>query len=152
MKFALLEKAKIAIGFAPKPDSEPARKPNAVLIVDDNPNTAAIISTAALAFGLRPIIATSGESAVTLIRNNGPISLALIDVVLSGISGQSSINGWQVRQEVEARKPATRICMMSAYPKSFESMPPGKPITCYLKGEYSYAEIFRKLCPKPETT
>jgi CheY-like chemotaxis protein len=70
--------------------SMPWRKPAAVLIVEDNPATAALMQHGAEAAGLLVVVAATAEEAVGILRNNGKRFVhAVIDVGLPHGDGWS---------------------------------------------------------------
>ena len=88
-----------------------------IVVVDDHPLfRQGVVDTISLEPDFVVIgEATSGEEALTLIRNLNP-SVAIVDVNLPGINGQ------QVTQQVVNEKLPTRIMLLTAYDDSEQKL------------------------------
>jgi two-component system, cell cycle sensor histidine kinase and response regulator CckA len=58
-----------------------------ILVVDDEPEVRKLVGAMVGNFGYEVLTADSGEHALTLYRNHGPIDLLITDVVAPGMSG-----------------------------------------------------------------
>ena len=58
-----------------------------ILVVDDEPEVRKLVGAMVGNFGYAVLTADSGEHALTLYRNNGPIDLLITDVIAPGMSG-----------------------------------------------------------------
>jgi PAS domain S-box-containing protein len=58
-----------------------------VMIVDDNPVNRMMLSAQILNWGMLPVSCTSGEEALLYLRRNTHFDLALIDIMMPGMSG-----------------------------------------------------------------
>lgn len=58
-----------------------------ILVVDDEPDVRKLVGAMVGNFGYEVLTADSGEHALTLYRNHGPIDLLITDVVAPGMSG-----------------------------------------------------------------
>src|SRR5690242_6527841 len=58
-----------------------------ILVVDDEPDVRKLVGAMVGNFGYEVLTADSGEHALTLYRNHGPIELLITDVVAPGMSG-----------------------------------------------------------------
>jgi CheY-like chemotaxis protein len=119
--------------------SMPWRKPAAVLIVEDNPATAALMQHGAEAAGLLVVVAATAEEAVGILRNNGKRFVhAVIDV------GLPHGDGWSLYDAIRAEWPALPICMASAAAEKLARLPYGKRVSVYLKS-HNYTGLFREI-------
>ena len=78
-----------------------------VLIVEDDPDTLVILRINLTAAGIEPVLAGDGRTAIARIEAERPDAV-LLDVLLPGI------DGWQVLEELHAKKNATPVVMCSA--------------------------------------
>lgn len=58
-----------------------------ILVVDDEPEVRKLVGAMVGIFGCEVLTADSGEHALTLYKNHGPIDLLITDVVAPGMSG-----------------------------------------------------------------
>jgi CheY-like chemotaxis protein len=58
-----------------------------ILVVDDEPEVRKLVGAMVSNFGYTVLTADSGEHALTLYKNNGPIELLITDVIAPGMSG-----------------------------------------------------------------
>src|SRR3954449_3341150 len=64
-----------------------ATEKRTILVVDDEPEIRKLVGAMVGTFGCNVLTADSGEHALTLYRNNGPIELLITDVIAPGMSG-----------------------------------------------------------------
>lgn len=67
-------------------NAQPAVSPKIILIVDDNPTNLGVLFDYLKELGYRVLVHTSGESAITAIRQMPP-DIVLLDVMMPGIDG-----------------------------------------------------------------
>jgi len=58
-----------------------------ILVVDDEPEIRKLVGAMVSNFGYTVLTADSGEHALTLYKNNGPLELLITDVIAPGMSG-----------------------------------------------------------------
>lgn len=58
-----------------------------ILVVDDEPEVRKLVGAMVSNFGYSVLTADSGEHALTLYKNHGPIELLITDVIAPGMSG-----------------------------------------------------------------
>src|SRR3954463_9594097 len=58
-----------------------------ILVVDDEPEVRKLVGAMVSNFGYTVLTADSGEHALTVYKNNGPIELLITDVIAPGMSG-----------------------------------------------------------------
>jgi CheY-like chemotaxis protein/nitrogen-specific signal transduction histidine kinase len=97
----------------PVRESEPVRAGDAqtILVVDDDPALRGAIRRILGAQGYHVLEAADGAEAARLASHHqGPIALALCDLVMPGVGGR------EAAERVRAAKPGTRIVFTSGYP------------------------------------
>jgi CheY-like chemotaxis protein len=80
-----------------------------ILVVDDEPEIRKLVGAMVGQFGYNVLTADSGEHALTLYRNHGPIELLITDVVAPGMSGP------MLADKLAAQQPGLRVLFISGY-------------------------------------
>jgi two-component system cell cycle sensor histidine kinase/response regulator CckA len=80
-----------------------------ILVVDDEPEIRKLVGAMVGQFGYSVLTADSGEHALTLYRNHGPIELLITDVVAPGMSGP------MLADKLSAQQPGLRVLFISGY-------------------------------------
>ena len=80
-----------------------------ILVVDDEPEIRKLVGAMVGQFGYNVLTADSGEHALTLYRNHGPIELLITDVVAPGMSGP------MLADKLIAQQPGLRVLFISGY-------------------------------------
>jgi CheY-like chemotaxis protein len=80
-----------------------------ILVVDDEPEIRKLVGAMVGQFGYNVLTADSGEHALTLYRNHGPIELLITDVVAPGMSGP------MLADKLTALQPGLRVLFISGY-------------------------------------
>jgi CheY-like chemotaxis protein len=80
-----------------------------ILVVDDEPEIRKLVGAMVGQFGYNVLTADSGEHALTLYRNHGPIELLITDVVAPGMSGP------MLADKLSAQQPGLRVLFISGY-------------------------------------
>ena len=80
-----------------------------ILVVDDEPEIRKLVGAMVGQFGYSVLTADSGEHALTLYRNHGPIELLITDVVAPGMSGP------MLADKLTAQQPGLRVLFISGY-------------------------------------
>ena len=80
-----------------------------ILVVDDEPEIRKLVGAMVSQFGYNVLTADSGEHALTLYRNHGPIELLITDVVAPGMSGP------MLADKLSAKQPGLRVLFISGY-------------------------------------
>jgi CheY-like chemotaxis protein len=80
-----------------------------ILVVDDEPEIRKLVGAMVGQFGYNALTADSGEHALTLYRNHGPIELLITDVVAPGMSGP------MLADKLTALQPGLRVLFISGY-------------------------------------
>jgi CheY-like chemotaxis protein len=80
-----------------------------VLVVDDEPEIRKLVGAMVGQFGYTVLTADSGEHALTLYRNHGPIELLITDVVAPGMSGP------MLADKLSTQQPGLRVLFISGY-------------------------------------
>ncbi|MGE4219830.1 MAG: PAS domain-containing protein [Alphaproteobacteria bacterium] len=83
-----------------------------VLIVEDNLDVRMTVTLTLRGLGYRILQAGSGAEALEVLERNAPVHLMITDVVMPG-----GMNGPQLAEQVRTRWPATKLLMMSGYPR-----------------------------------
>jgi CheY-like chemotaxis protein len=83
-----------------------------ILVVDDEPEIRKLVGAMVGQFGYNVLTADSGEHALTLYRNHGPIELLITDVVAPGMSGP------MLADKLAAQQPGLRVLFISGYDNS----------------------------------
>lgn len=78
-----------------------------VLIVEDDPDLLVVLRVNLASAGIEPILAGDGRTAISRIEAERPDAV-LLDVMLPGI------DGWQVLEELHARRNAVPVVVCSA--------------------------------------
>ena len=91
----------------PSPDTAPS-----ILIVEDDPNTAALVATYVEKEGFQALIAGDGEQGLGMALSQGP-SLVVLDVMLP------KMDGWQVCRKLR-EKSDVPILMLTAREEEFD--------------------------------
>ncbi len=79
------------------------------MVVDDEPEIRKLVGAMVGQFGYNVLTADSGEHALTLYRNHGPIELLITDVVAPGMSGP------MLADKLTALQPGLRVLFISGY-------------------------------------
>jgi len=80
-----------------------------ILVVDDEPEIRKLVGAMVGQFGYNVLTADSGEHALTLYRNHGPIELLITDVVAPGMSGP------MLADKLVEQQPGLRVLFISGY-------------------------------------
>ncbi|MBA3847798.1 MAG: response regulator [Planctomycetes bacterium] len=81
-----------------------------VLLVEDDPQIAAVIAETLSAHGYRILVASTGEEALAVFRTHpGDIGIVVSDIDMPGISG------YELAQRLTALHPGTRIVLISGH-------------------------------------
>ena len=80
-----------------------------ILVVDDEPEIRKLVGAMVGQAGYNVLTADSGEHALTLYRNHGPIELLITDVVAPGMSGP------MLADKLTAQQPGLRVLFISGY-------------------------------------
>ncbi len=86
-----------------------AENKKTVLVVDDEPEIRKLVGAMVGQFGYNVLTADSGEHALTLYKNHGPIELLITDVVAPGMSGP------MLADKLTAQQPGLRVLFISGY-------------------------------------
>lgn len=80
-----------------------------ILVVDDEPEIRKLVGAMVGQFGYNVLTADSGEHALTLYKNHGPLELLITDVVAPGMSGP------MLADKLTALQPGLRVLFISGY-------------------------------------
>ncbi len=80
-----------------------------IMVVDDEPEIRKLVGAMVGQFGYNVLTADSGEHALTLYKNHGPIELLITDVVAPGMSGP------MLADKLTALQPGLRVLFISGY-------------------------------------
>jgi two-component system cell cycle sensor histidine kinase/response regulator CckA len=80
-----------------------------ILIVDDEPEIRKLVGAMVGQFGYTVLTADSGEHALTLYKNQGPIDLLITDVVAPGMSGP------MLADRLTEKQPGLKVLYISGY-------------------------------------
>jgi PAS domain S-box-containing protein len=94
--------------FATGP-TEPGSATRSVLVVEDEAPVRQLVTNALRRAGYRVLIAEDANSAMTLLREQGPVDLLLTDVIMPGR------NGRELAREAQAHQPGLPVLFMSGY-------------------------------------
>jgi PAS domain S-box-containing protein len=97
--------AEAGAGTAPRP----SRGAETVLVVEDDAPIRALVVRSLAAAGYRVLDAGSGDEALATARTAAVPDLLVTDVILPGR------NGWELAEELAARRPGLRVLFMSGY-------------------------------------
>ena len=99
----------------------PAAPPQsaAILLVDDDPDTQAVVRAYAADLGLSILVAESGQEALALLATGGSVDVVVSDVTLPGLSGPALFD------EVQTRFPDVRGLFVSGNPEASTSAQAG---------------------------
>ena len=104
----------------------PSANLSTIVVVDDEPAALEFCRYALIRAGYNVYAASSGEEALMYFRpNRSPVDLALVDVVMPGMSGVELV------QRLEKLNPNTRIVLMSGYSPLEVQRILGKDTACY---------------------
>lgn len=117
------------------------RKRRAVLVVDDDPATLALIRHSAENAGFKVLAATSAEEAMEILHRGEKFNAILTDVMLPGTTG------WTLRRKILDQWPEANIIVMSGAQESFGYMPRGDVIACMVKPT-TFTQFFNDLQEK----
>src|SRR5579883_1968891 len=80
-----------------------------ILVVDDEPEIRKLVGAMVSGSGFTVLTADSGEHALTLYKNNGPIDLLITDVIAPGMSGP------MLADKLTAVQPDLKVLYISGY-------------------------------------
>jgi CheY-like chemotaxis protein len=80
-----------------------------ILVVDDEPEIRKLVGAMVRQFGYEALTADSGEHALTLFKNHGPLELLIADVVAPGMSGP------MLADKLTALQPGLKVLYISGY-------------------------------------
>jgi CheY-like chemotaxis protein len=100
---------------APAPEPEDAS--GRVLVVEDDPDLAALASDLVQSFGYSVALAHRAQAALELIQSGEPIDLLFSDVIMPG-----GMNGVELAEEVHRRYPDLPILLTSGYSEAVENL------------------------------
>ncbi|MBZ5582362.1 MAG: response regulator [Acidobacteriia bacterium] len=80
-----------------------------IMVVDDEPEIRKLVGAMVGQFGYNVLTADSGEHALTLYKNHGPIELLITDVVAPGMSGP------MLADKLTTMQPGLRVLFISGY-------------------------------------
>ncbi len=80
-----------------------------VLVVDDEPEIRKLVAAMVGQLGSEALTANSGERALTLHRNQGPVALLITDVVAPGMSGP------MLADKLATVQPGLKVLFISGY-------------------------------------
>src|ERR1051325_9316377 len=86
-----------------------ANEKRTILVVDDEPEIRKLVGAMVGSFGYNVLTADSGEHAMTLYKNNGPIELLITDVVAPGMSGP------MLADKLTELQPGLKVLYISGY-------------------------------------
>jgi signal transduction histidine kinase/CheY-like chemotaxis protein len=99
----------------PEPDTGPQQLAGeeTILVVEDEPEVLALVTSVLRQFGYRVLAAASPQESLSLLRDyRDPIHLVITDIVMPGMTGR------QLASEMERIRPGVRILFMSGYTRS----------------------------------
>jgi signal transduction histidine kinase len=88
-----------------------------VLLVDDNPEVAAVLEQTLMAVGCSVVCEESADAAIQWLDANGPPDLVLTDVVMPG-----RLNGLDLARHVRKRYPHTPLILMTGYSDQMDEL------------------------------
>jgi DNA-binding response OmpR family regulator len=88
----------------------PASRPATILVADDEAPIRILLDFYLTTIGYRVLLASDGESAVQIARENPEIRLAILDVVMSGLCGQ------KLAEELTVALPTVAVLFSSGHP------------------------------------
>ncbi len=126
----------------PATESAPAGGTPRVLVVEDNPEVAAITATMLRELGHNVVTVNSAADALSTLARDPAFGLVFTDIVMAGMDGIALAN------EVRARHPDIRVLMTSGYNKPLDGMSLdatvlGKPFTVTELSEAIARELSR---------
>ncbi|MEM9596726.1 MAG: two-component regulator propeller domain-containing protein [Acidobacteriota bacterium] len=71
----------------PEPPKAWANRPPKILVVDDEPINRSVLANQLTAAGYRPVLASGGSEALSLVDDEGPFDLVLLDLMMPKMSG-----------------------------------------------------------------
>ena len=86
-----------------------AENKKTILVVDDEPEIRKLVGAMVGQFGYNVLTADSGEHALTLYKNHGPVELLITDVVAPGMSGP------MLADKLTEQQPGLRVLFISGY-------------------------------------
>jgi CheY-like chemotaxis protein len=116
-------------------DACPAEGAVTVLVIDDDPAMRMILSLSLRLFGYVGLVAGDGEEALTVARDHPGIRVAILDVVMSGLSGK------KLAEQLKTMLPEASILFCSGHPAS---------VMARYDIDVSSAHFLQKPCRPPE--
>jgi CheY-like chemotaxis protein len=80
-----------------------------ILVVDDDPDVREYATSVLEDLGYRVLVASDGESALSLLERDGSVDLLFTDVVMPGL------NGFEVARRAVAASPELKVLFASGY-------------------------------------
>src|SRR5579885_2173702 len=86
-----------------------AEEQKTILVVDDEPEIRKLVGAMVTQFGYTVLTADSGEHALTLYKNHGPVELLITDVIAPGMSGP------MLAEKLTELQPDLKVLYISGY-------------------------------------
>jgi CheY-like chemotaxis protein len=134
-RLVTLEAAEIAL--PPQPGA-PALTGRCVLVVEDDPNVAAVVTAALEQLDLRVFLATSAMDALALLTTIGPVDAVFSDIVMPG-----GMSGLELARRLEVSHPGTPVLLATGF--SREALGADAMRFPVLPKPYSMAELGRRI-------
>jgi CheY-like chemotaxis protein len=134
-RLVTLDAAEIAL--LPQPEA-PALARHCVLVVEDDPNVAAVVAAALEQLDLRVVIATSAMDALALLTTIGPVDAVFSDIVMPG-----GMSGLELARQLEVSHPRTPVLLATGF--SREALGADAMRFPVLPKPYSMAELGRRI-------
>ena len=117
--------------------AEPARPYGAatILLVEDEDPLRQAVSKMLRKTGMTVIEAANGSAAMDVIRTARRIDVLILDITIPGASSQD------VFAEAKRLRPATRMIVLSAYPKDVASACLQAPVEHFIRKPYRMSEL-----------
>jgi PAS domain S-box-containing protein len=106
-----LPRARGRSAVQPRAEAAPAteHKQASILVVDDDPDVREVAISGLESLGYRMLAAESGQAALDLLRRDGKVDLALVDMAMPGM------NGVELIKRARERYPDLRVVLVTGY-------------------------------------